>query len=144
MDGVAEALLEHHPVPEISAARAMPLLTEALPNPEIHNGLAFQMIDEVRHSTIQMNLKREYIKNYIDPAGSTSPRAFSNNYGDYRPSVRRGLYHRRRDHGVQHLTGRGETAFTNTLFVAMPPRRRPTATTCRRRCSSRSSPSRGT
>jgi propane monooxygenase large subunit len=62
------------PFPEISAARAMPMAIDAVPNPEIHNGLAVQMIDEVRHSTIQMNLKKLYMNNYIDPAGSTSPR----------------------------------------------------------------------
>ncbi|MDT4933940.1 MAG: propane 2-monooxygenase large subunit, partial [Pseudonocardiales bacterium] len=49
------------PFPEISAARAMPLAIDAVPNPQIHNGLAVQMIDEVRHSTIQMNLKRLYM-----------------------------------------------------------------------------------
>src|ERR1700736_652854 len=52
------------PFPEIAAARAMPLLTSAVPNPELHNGLVLQMIDEVRHSTIQMHLKRYYMKNY--------------------------------------------------------------------------------
>jgi propane monooxygenase large subunit len=111
------------PFPEISAARAMPLLTEALPNPEIHNGLAFQMIDEVRHSTIQMNLKREYMKNYIDPAGfDITERAFSNNYAGTIG----------RQFGEGFITGDAitacniylqvvaETAFTNTLFVAMP------------------------
>jgi propane monooxygenase large subunit len=46
------------PLPEISAARAMPLLFRTVPNPELHNGQAIQMIDEVRHSTIQQNLKR--------------------------------------------------------------------------------------
>jgi propane monooxygenase large subunit len=45
------------PLPEISAARAMPLLFRTVPNPELHNGQAIQMIDEVRHSTIQQNLK---------------------------------------------------------------------------------------
>jgi propane monooxygenase large subunit len=30
-------------------ARAMPMAIDAVPNPEIHNGLAVQMIDEVRH-----------------------------------------------------------------------------------------------
>ena len=111
------------PFPEISAARAMPLLTEAVPNPEIHNGLAFQMIDEVRHSTIQMNLKREYMRNYIDPAGfDITEKAFSNNYA--------GTIGRQFAEGF--ITGDAltacniylqvvaETAFTNTLFVAMP------------------------
>jgi len=111
------------PFPEISAARAMPLLTEAVPNPELHNGLAIQMIDEVRHSTIQMNLKREYMKNYIDPAGfDITERAFSNNYAGTIG----------RQFGEGFITGDAitacniylqvvaETAFTNTLFVAMP------------------------
>src|SRR2546425_12602719 len=65
------------PFPEISAARAMPLLTSAVPNPELHNGLVLQMIDEVRHSTIQMHLKRYYMKNYIDPAAfDTTEKSF--------------------------------------------------------------------
>ncbi len=111
------------PFPEISAARAMPLLTEALPNPELHNGLAFQMIDEVRHSTIQMNLKRQYMKNYIDPAGfDITQRAFHNNYAGTIG----------RQFGEGFITGDAitaaciylqivaETAFTNVLFVAMP------------------------
>jgi propane 2-monooxygenase large subunit len=69
------------PFPEISAARAMPLAINAVPNPEVHNGLAVQMIDEVRHSTIQMNLKRLYMNHYIDPAGfDITEKAFSNCY----------------------------------------------------------------
>src|SRR6195256_2723625 len=69
------------PFPEISAARAMPLTIGCVPNPEVHNGLAIQMIDEVRHSTIQMNLKRLYMNHYIDPAGfDISEKAFSNCY----------------------------------------------------------------
>ena len=69
------------PFPEISAARAMPMAIDAVPNPEIHNGLAVQMIDEVRHSTIQMNLKKLYMNNYIDPAGfDITEKAFANNY----------------------------------------------------------------
>src|SRR5207245_6610697 len=69
------------PFPEISAARAMPLLTSAVPNPELHNGLVLQMIDEVRHSTIQMHLKRYYMKNYIDPTGfDTTEKSFDRCY----------------------------------------------------------------
>src|SRR6266704_1646393 len=69
------------PLPEISAARAMPLLFRTVPNPELHNGQAIQMIDEVRHSTIQQNLKRLYMNNYIDPAGfNSSLRNFQNDY----------------------------------------------------------------
>src|SRR6202012_3054986 len=67
------------PLPEICAARAMPLLFRTVPNPELHNGQAIQMIDEVRHSTIQQNLKRLYMNNYIDPAGfNSSLRNFQN------------------------------------------------------------------
>ena len=69
------------PLPEISAARSMPMLFHVVPNPELHNGQAIQMIDEVRHSTIQQNLKRLYMNNYIDPAGfNNSLRNFQNDY----------------------------------------------------------------
>ena len=115
------------PLPEISAARAMPLLFRTVPNPELHNGQAIQMIDEVRHSTIQQNLKRLYMQNYIDPAGfNNSLRNFQDDYCGTRPAVRRGV-----------ITGDAITAASiyltivadrvhNTLFVAMParPRRR--------------------
>src|ERR1700752_1997609 len=111
------------PLPEISAARAMPLLFRTVPNPELHNGLAVQMIDEVRHSTIQMNLKKLYMNNYIDPAGfDISEKAFANNYA--------GTIGRQFGEGFItgdaitaaniYLTVVAETAFTNTLFVAMP------------------------
>jgi propane monooxygenase large subunit len=57
----------------------MPLTIGCVPNPEVHNGLAIQMIDEVRHSTIQMNLKRLYMNHYIDPAGfDITEKAFQN------------------------------------------------------------------
>src|SRR4030081_2214142 len=110
------------PFPEISAARAMPLVINAVPNPELHNGLAIQMIDEVRHSTIQMNLKRLYMNHYIDPAGfDISEKAFSNCYA--------GTIGRQFGEGFItgdaitaaniYLTIVAETAFTNLLFVAM-------------------------
>ncbi|MEA2158672.1 MAG: propane 2-monooxygenase large subunit, partial [Solirubrobacteraceae bacterium] len=111
------------PFPEISAARAMPLTINTVPNPELHNGLAIQMIDEVRHSTIQMNLKRLYMNHYIDPAGfDISEKAFSNCYA--------GTIGRQFGEGFitgdaitaanVYLTIVAETAFTNVLFVAMP------------------------
>ena len=111
------------PFPEISAARAMPLAINAVPNPEIHNGLAIQMIDEVRHSTIQMNLKRLYMNHYIDPAGfDISEKGFANCYA--------GTIGRQFGEGFItgdaitaaniYLTIVAETAFTNVLFVAMP------------------------
>src|SRR3569623_2884852 len=69
------------PLPESSAARSMPMLVHVVPNPELHNGQAIQMVDEDRHSTIQQNLKRLYMNNYIDPAGfNNSLRNFHSDY----------------------------------------------------------------
>ena len=56
------------PLPEIRP----PLDADAVPRaaePGAAQRPAIQMIDEVRHSTIQQNLKRLYMNNYIDPAG---------------------------------------------------------------------------
>ena len=74
----------------------MPLLFRTVPNPELHNGQAIQMIDEVRHSTIQQNLKRLYMNNYIDPAGFNSQPAQlpERLLRHHRPPVRRRLHHR--------------------------------------------------
>src|ERR1700682_3496680 len=111
------------PLPEISAARAMTLLFCTVPKPELPQRQAIQMIDEVRHSTIQQNLKRLYMNNYIDPAGfNNSLRAFQ---GDYAGTIGRPF----REGFITgdaitaasiYLTLVAETAFTNTLFVAMP------------------------
>src|SRR4028118_2301365 len=81
------------------------------------------MTDELPHATIQMNRKREYMKNYIDPAGfDITEKAFSNNYA--------GTIGRQFGEGFTtgdaltacniYLQVVAETAFTNTLFVAMP------------------------
>ncbi len=111
------------PFPEISAARAMPLSIGAVPNPEVHNGLAVQMIDEVRHSTIQMNLKKLYMNNYIDPAGfDITEKAFANSYcGTIGRQFGEGFITGDAITAANvYLTIVAETAFTNTLFVAMP------------------------
>ncbi|HEY0531713.1 MAG TPA: methane monooxygenase [Actinoplanes sp.] len=111
------------PLPEISAARAMPLLFRNVPNPELHNGQAIQMIDEVRHSTIQQNLKRLYMNNYIDPAGfNSSLRNFQNDYcGTIGRQFAEGFITGDAITAASiYLTIVAETAFTNTLFVAMP------------------------
>ncbi len=111
------------PLPEISAARAMPLLFRNVPNPELHNGQAIQMIDEVRHSTIQQNLKRLYMNNYIDPAGfNNSLRNFQNDYcGTIGRQFAEGFITGDAITAASiYLTIVAETAFTNTLFVAMP------------------------
>ena len=111
------------PFPEIAAARAMPLAISAVPNPEIHNGLAVQMIDEVRHSTIQQNLKRLYMNHYIDPAGfDGSLRFFHSDYcGTIGRQFAEGFITGDAITAADiYLTIVAETAFTNTLFVAMP------------------------
>jgi propane monooxygenase large subunit len=82
-----------------------------------------QMVDEFRHSTIQMNLKKWYMENYIDPAGfDITEAAFGKCYATTIG----------RQFAEGFLTGDAvtaanvflqvvaETAFTNTLFVAMP------------------------
>jgi propane monooxygenase large subunit len=81
------------------------------------------MIDEVRHSTIQQNLKRLYMNHYIDPAGFNS--SLRNFHNDYCGTIGRQF-------AEGFITGDAitaaniylqivaETAFTNTLFVAMP------------------------
>jgi propane monooxygenase large subunit len=111
------------PFPEISASRSMALLTNVVPNDELKNGYTMQMIDEFRHSTIQMNLKKWYMENYIDPAGfDITQKAFGKCYATTIG----------RQFGEGFITGDSitaaniylqivaETAFTNTLFVAMP------------------------
>ena len=57
------------PFPEISAARSMAMVARLTPGEELRTGFTMQMVDEFRHSTIQMNLKKWYMENYIDPAG---------------------------------------------------------------------------
>ena len=111
------------PFVEISAARAMAMVAHLAPGDELRTGFAMQMIDEFRHSTIQMNLKKWYMENYIDPAGfDITQAAFGRHYATTLG----------RQFGEGFLTGDAitaanvylqvvaETAFTNTLFVAMP------------------------
>jgi propane monooxygenase large subunit len=111
------------PFVEISAGRAMAMVAQLAPGEDLRTGLAMQMIDEFRHSTIQMNLKKWYMENYIDPAGfDITEAAFGRHYATTLG----------RQFGEAFLTGDaisaaniylqvvGETAFTNTLFVAMP------------------------
>ena len=111
------------PFPEISAARSMAMVARLAPGEELRTGFTMQMVDEFRHSTIQMNLKKWYMENYIDPAGfditeaafgkcyaTTIGRQFAEGFitGDAMTSA------------CMYLTVVAETAFTNTLFVAMP------------------------
>ncbi|MGI9406645.1 MAG: aromatic/alkene/methane monooxygenase hydroxylase/oxygenase subunit alpha [Hyphomicrobiaceae bacterium] len=111
------------PFPEISAARSMAMVARLTPGEELRTGFTMQMVDEFRHSTIQMNLKKWYMENYIDPAGfDITEEAFGKCYATTIG----------RQFGEGFLTGDAitaasiyltivaETAFTNTLFVAMP------------------------
>ena len=111
------------PFPEISAARSMAMVGRLAPGEDLRTGFTMQMVDEFRHSTIQMNLKKWYMENYIDPAGfDITEEAFGKCYATTIG----------RQFGEGFLTGDAitaaniyltvvaETAFTNTLFVAMP------------------------
>jgi propane monooxygenase large subunit len=111
------------PFPEISAARSMAMLGRLAPGEELRTGFTMQMVDELRHSTIQMNLKKWYMENYIDPAGfditeaafgkcyaSTIGRQFAEGFLTGDAVTAANVY----------LQVVAETAFTNTLFVAMP------------------------
>jgi propane monooxygenase large subunit len=111
------------PFPEISAARSMAMVGRLAPGEELRTGFTMQMVDELRHSTIQMNLKKWYMENYIDPAGfditeaafgkcyaSTIGRQFAEGFLTGDAITAANIY----------LTVVAETAFTNTLFVAMP------------------------
>ena len=101
----------------------MAMVARLAPGEELRTGFTMQMVDEFRHSTIQMNLKKWYMENYIDPAGfditeaafgkcyaTTIGRQFAEGFitGDAMTSA------------CMYLTVVAETAFTNTLFVAMP------------------------
>jgi len=67
------------PFPEISASRSMAMVGRLAPGEELRTGFTMQMVDEFRHSTIQMNLKKWYMENYIDPAGfDITEAAFTN------------------------------------------------------------------
>jgi propane monooxygenase large subunit len=101
----------------------MAMLGRLAPGDELRTGFTMQMVDEFRHSTIQMNLKKWYMENYIDPAGfDITEAAFGKCYATTIG----------RQFGEAFLTGDAitaanvylqvvaETAFTNTLFVAMP------------------------
>ena len=111
------------PFPEISAARSMAIQSQIAPGENLRTGYTMQMIDEFRHSTIQMNLKKWYMENYVDPAGfDITEAAFGKCYATTIG----------RQFGEGFITGDAvtstnvylqvvaETAFTNTLFVAMP------------------------
>ena len=94
------------PFPEISAARSMAMVGRLAPGEELRTGFTMQMVDEFRHSTIQMNLKKWYMENYIDPGGVRYYRGRVRQVlrHHHRPSVRRRLPDRRCHHRRQRLS----------------------------------------
>ncbi|TIU29943.1 MAG: methane monooxygenase, partial [Mesorhizobium sp.] len=111
------------PFPEISAARSMAMVARIAPGEELRTGFTMQMIDEFRHSTIQMNLKKWYMENYIDPAGfDITEEAFGKCYATTigRQFAEGFITGDTMTAACMYLTVVAETAFTNTLFVAMP------------------------
>ena len=93
------------------------------PGEDLRTGFTMQMVDEFRHSTIQMNLKKWYMENYIDPAGfDITEEAFGKCYATTigRQFGEGFLTGDAMTAACMYLTVVAETAFTNTLFVAMP------------------------
>ena len=131
------------PFPEISAARSMAMVARLAPGEELRTGMTMQMVDEFRHSTIQMNLKKWYMENYIDPAGfDITEAAFGQVLRHHhRASVRRGFSDWRRDHRRERLSDgrRRDRVHQHAVRRDAPRRRRATATTLCRRCSCRCS-----
>ena len=133
------------PFPEISAARSMAMVGRLAPGEELRTGFTMQMVDEFRHSTIQMNLKKWYMENYIDPAGfDITEAAFGKCYATTIG----------RQFAEGFVTGDAITS-ANIYLTSWPRRRSPTrcsspcrprrpatATTRCRRCSCRCSPTR--
>ena len=96
------------PFPEISAARSMAMVGRLAPGEELRTGFTMQMVDELRHSTIQMNLKKWYMENRPGRLRHHGGRLWQVLRIDHRASVRRGLPDRRRHHRGEHLLdGRG-------------------------------------
>ncbi len=107
---------------EVGAARCMSMLIDAIPNPELRNGYHVQMVDEVRHTGMQMSLARWYGKHSPDPAGwhlggEGMQRDFITSAGMNM------LSHFIVGDPIQcafTLQVVAETAFTNVAFVALP------------------------
>ena len=118
-----EAVPGDHPVPG-NLGRALHGHGRRLaPGEDLRTGFTMQMVDEFRHSTIQMNLKKWYMENYIDPAGfDITEEAFGKCYATTigRQFGEGFLTGDAMTAACMYLTVVAETAFTNTLFVAMP------------------------
>src|SRR5260370_12082006 len=111
------------PFPEISAARSMAMVGRLAPGEELRTGFTMQMVDELRHSTIQMNLKKWYMENYLAPPALTITQTpFAKSYSTTigRQFAEGFLTGDSITAANVYLTVVAETAFTNTLFLAMP------------------------
>jgi propane monooxygenase large subunit len=107
---------------EMGAFRAMSLLTEAVRSSELRNAYYLQMLDEQRHSGIQMSLYRWYMRHIWEPTGwNQGHKAVGKNYGAL------GIF----NITEQFITGDpiqaaimtqvvSETGFSNPVNVMMP------------------------
>jgi Methane/Phenol/Toluene Hydroxylase len=100
--------------PEIWAARSMAMVARLAPGEDLRTGFTMRMVDEFRHSTIQMNLKKWYMENYIEPGRlrhhGRSVRQVLRDH--HRPAIRRWVHHRRHDYGGLHVSdGRRRDGF---------------------------------
>jgi methane monooxygenase component A alpha chain/propane monooxygenase large subunit len=91
-------------------------------NQELRQGYLAQMLDEVRHTQLQMGLRNYYVKNWEDPAGWDVGYQALNQHPGGLISVGEFQHFNTGDplDCVVHLNIVVETAFTNILLVATP------------------------
>jgi len=107
---------------EVGAGRSMPILIGAVPNNELRNGYHIQFVDEIRHTGLQMNLARWYMRHVPDPSGwHLNQQAMARNF--ITSAAVNYLSHFFVGDPIQcafSLQVVAETAFTNIAFVALP------------------------
>jgi methane monooxygenase component A alpha chain len=105
---------------EFTAMKSMAMLIDAVPNTELRQGYLAQMMDELRHTNLEAQLLRRFVKTAPDPAGFNDTARFRASD----PILRAGRAAFESfltddpiacSIGLQVVT---ETAYTNPLFVA--------------------------
>ena len=64
-----EAAPGDHPVPGNFSGPLYGHGRPPSPSKELRTGFTIEIVEQLRHSTIRMDLKKWYMENYIDPAG---------------------------------------------------------------------------
>jgi len=106
---------------EYAASKACAQLIDTVANQELRQGYQAQMMDEVRHTHQQMYLNRYFAKHAPDPAGFTlGLKAKGGNiFGRTSRTAFETFFMGDPIEGVMNLQVVTETAYTNSLFVAM-------------------------